>query len=87
MAIFLIVPTLPGDGISKALEAHKLNIPYYPLPHGEFLVSFKGTSKELSDLLGISEGKTGSAIVAAISSYFGRASTDIWEWVQVHWEG
>lgn len=86
MAIFLIVPTetRADSPLEQVIDQHSMN--YYALPAGEFLVSFAGTSRQLSDLLGISEGHTDSAIVAAISSYYGRTSTDTWEWISANWD-
>jgi hypothetical protein len=88
MGVFIIIPTVPKAEIKPALKAAiaAKNLPNYPLVNGETLVAFKGTSKELSDLLEISTGQNGPAIVASIGSYFGRASTDIWEWVAANWD-
>lgn len=88
MAVFIIVPTVPKAEVKPSLKAAIVasNLPHYPLVNGETLVAFKGTSKELSNLLQISEGQNGPAIVASIGSYYGRASTDIWEWVSANWD-
>jgi hypothetical protein len=82
MALFLIVPTVAGVGptIAAALEA-KVPGHHRQLPLGEFLASFNGTSKELSDILGITSGAVGQAVVVSISGYFGRAQNDVWEWL------
>lgn len=87
MSIFVVVPTADSAGIKKALERHKelKEIDYIDLPKDGFLVSYSGTSQELSGLIGISDGSSGTGIVAAISSYFGRAPTNIWDWVQSRW--
>ena len=56
-------------------------------------VSFSGTSIELSEKLGISGSRStpdsnlGSAMVTAVSTYWGRAPTDVWEWVKQRMEG
>jgi hypothetical protein len=84
MAIFTVIPTKDDHKINQALTTAGLN--FYTLPRGEFLVSYKGTSIELSNLLGITDGSQGLAIVLAIGSYYGRASTDTWEWIKTHWE-
>jgi len=89
MAIFLVVPTLPEFAGLKASiqnQQDKGLIKFFELPRGEFFVSFKGTSQELSDVLQITDGTSGSAIVSSVGSYYGRAGTNIWEWVQAHWE-
>lgn len=89
MAIFLVVPTILNSGaLTASMQAQQDQgrIKYFELPRGEFFVSYKGTSQELSDLLLITDGTSGSAIVSSVGSYYGRAGTNIWEWVQAHWE-
>lgn len=90
MAIFLVVPTgNDAQALTSAIHSQQANdsIKYLELPHGEFFISFKGTSQELSDLLKITDGTSGSAVIVLAGSYYGRASANIWEWVNAHWEG
>lgn len=88
MAIFLVVPTGENQGIKKALADNKghSRLDFTELPKGQFFVSFSGTSQELSDVIGISDGSSGTGVVAEVSSYYGRASTAIWDWVKSRWE-
>jgi predicted heme/steroid binding protein len=88
MAVFIVIPTTPKAEIKPSLKTSiaESNLPSYPLINGETLIAFKGTSKELSDLLKISDGTNGPAIVSLIGSYYGRSATDIWEWIAVHGE-
>jgi hypothetical protein len=51
-----------------------------------WLVSDNGTSKEISDKLGFSEGKLGSNVVLSTNGYFGWASNSIWEWAKAKTE-
>jgi hypothetical protein len=48
---------------------------------GQWLISFAGTAKDLSDALGVSQGEVGSAVIIAASGYYGRADNSIWEWI------
>ncbi len=84
MAVFLIVPTIDSTALSGAIAA-KFPGKFYKLPKGEWLVSYSGTSKTLSDELGISAGTSGNALVVSISGYFGRSANDMWEWIQANW--
>lgn len=64
---------------------------FYPDKHlevnsEEWLVAGFGTAKEVSDKLGISEGITGTALVFKMASYYGRASSDIWDWIKTQSE-
>ncbi len=87
MAIFLLVPIEGKENIKSALIANQKNgVDFIALPHDEFFISYAGTSKELSDILGITDGSAGTGVIAAISSYYGRAPTNIWDWVKSRWE-
>lgn len=85
MAIFLVVPTVPKAEIKPELKAKVGAYPHYSLPNGEYLVSFSGTSRELSDALEVTEGKNGTAVIVSVGSYYGRATNDVWEWMSAHW--
>lgn len=82
MGVFLVVPTEAAEAIGKTVRE---NFPSesYSLPRGEWLIAFGGTTRELSDKLGISEGQSGSAIIVSVMNYWGYASKDIWEWISV----
>jgi hypothetical protein len=88
MAIFLIVPIADPHLIERALESLRAGgkLDFLQLPESGFAVSYSGTTEELSTLAGISEGTSGTGVVAAISSYYGRAPTNIWDWIKSRWE-
>lgn len=88
MSMFLIVPINNPAAIEQQLNSFKdsSSLDFIKLPVSGFMVSYHGTSQELSNLLGITEGKSGTGVVASISSYYGRAPTDIWDWVKTRWE-
>lgn len=84
MPVFAILP----EDNSKLEPRIKTIIPhgdYLLLPSGSWLVSYPGTSKELAERLGmaLSEDFITSGIVVAITSYWGRATPDVWEWLQL----
>jgi len=81
MSIFVIFRTQNPEKIAEALN-EQLPDDHLLLQHGEFLVSTSGTAKELSDRLKISDGTNGAAMVFSMANYFGRAPTDIWDWVK-----
>lgn len=87
MAVFIIISTDPDQNNLDSItsELRLLELPSFHLNNGEILVSFNGTSRELSDKLSISDGRNGPAIITAVSSYYGRTSTDVWEWMSAHW--
>ena len=81
MANFIVIPlSTDKESLNKAIS-EKFGNACYCLSNGDWLVSYVGTSKQLSDDLGLSDGETGSAIVINFSGYWGYASNDIWEWL------
>ena len=44
------------------------------------MLSYDGTSRQLSDELDISTGNNG-AVIMNISAYWGFASREVWEWL------
>ena len=54
---------------------------------GAWLLSAAGTSRDISDRLGITGQQLGpSVIVFTISGYYGRAPNNVWEWLKAEME-
>jgi hypothetical protein len=56
---------------------------YLKVAEGEWLLvaPSSSTTKEISDILGITDNSVSQAIVVSTAGYFGRASVSIWEWI------
>ncbi|WP_158935078.1 hypothetical protein [Burkholderia sp. S171] len=87
MAIFAIIgqgdkgsENLPGK-IESAFVGNFLKI-----RDNAWLVASKGTVQEVSDLLEITKGESGAAVVLGVSTYYGRANPNIWSWIKEKWE-
>lgn len=82
MTLLVVIPTESStESLDKKITEMFGNLSYR-LPRGEWLVAYGGTSKQLSDELGISSGEIGpGAVVLAFNGYWGRASTAVWEWI------
>ena len=81
MALFAILAPSDAPGLVQVLEA-RFKDNYLKVGPGQWILSGSGTASDISKLIGISDGQVGtSAIVLLIGGYFGRASTDIWEWM------
>ena len=82
MALFVIIPV---DSTSPNLDTavqSKFGNAAFKLPRGEWLVSYDGTTRQLSDVLQISGGELGvNAVVLAFNAHWGRASASVWEWI------
>lgn len=94
MAIFQVTPLASNaDRLAQAVAATIQEDSRYELPNNAgWLVNFKGTSMELSHVLGLTgqpEGTPatlGSVLITSIISYYGRASADMWEWLKTRFE-
>jgi hypothetical protein len=82
MTIFIVTPINSPETVAKAIS-ERFSQDSYAIPRtSSWLVSFGGTAMELSKELGITDGTAGTGIVASISNYYGRAPTDVWEWMK-----
>ena len=56
---------------------------YRKIGEGQWLVSASGTARELSDRLERASlhNNHGSAVIMRVTSYWGRASNETWEWL------
>ncbi len=87
MSIFaIILQPNPNSGNLPGVIAREYKEDHLQLGQNEWLVADSGTSKEVSDKLGITDGKNGAAVVLEVSSYYGRANNNIWSWIKNKWE-
>lgn len=85
MAVFAVVCLSDSsEQLEQAIRG--AGFEYLRLPSDNFLVQYSGTTKDLSDRLGVSEGTSGNAIVMPVKSYYGRAEATVWEWLEAHWD-
>lgn len=88
MAVLFVTTT---SLFSAALEAAiKQHFPdkFYRMSEHQWLVSAQLTAHQLTDKLGVlsTDSTIGNAVVFSISSYFGRHSPEIWEWLKLNME-
>ncbi len=83
MAIFAVIhqpsalkKELDAEIASKFPDAFKLD------GDAGYLVRAPVDAQSLSAQLGISEGRTGSALVVEVASYFGRGNPNTWTWLR-----
>ncbi|GAB2531212.1 hypothetical protein GCM10027032_17320 [Simplicispira piscis] len=96
MAVYLLTPLSDNIVQARALVEARLGDghgDFLALPNGRgWLISFRGTSVELSNFLGITGFPEGGAptltsvLITSVNSYYGRASSDVWEWLKVRFE-
>ncbi|MBU4233508.1 MAG: hypothetical protein KKD99_11170 [Proteobacteria bacterium] len=86
MSLFAVL--LPAE-TPKLIAAIKEKFPdHYEITSTQWMISTKGTAKQISDTLGVSgkEPPTGDAIILTIAGYWGRAEPNLWEWMKVKME-
>jgi hypothetical protein len=81
MGIFVVFCVGNVAAVRRALQKI-LPENHLEVADGQFLVASQGTAMDLSNRLGITDGENGSAIVFTMGSYYGRASTNIWDWIK-----
>lgn len=86
MTIFAVFAANQPEKLSSAIAKHFPGN-FIMVSGDSWFISSDETSKDVSDKLGVTDGVSGSAIVASVSGYYGRAPTPIWEWVKAKWEG
>lgn len=95
MPVFAVIPLVVDSSLlDMAIEEAFPNVPdRLKLNNGRgWLVVFDGTSKSVCDHIGITgqpkgePGRLGAALVVPFSSYYGRGSSDMWEWLALKLE-
>jgi len=91
MTIFAVLLPYPQPVIVKTI-VDKFPTDHLAITETQFLISSSGTAIDISAKLGISDPNnpsappTGTAIIFATSTYYGRASTNIWDWIKAKLE-
>ena len=90
MTVFVILRVADPPRMKAAIAA---NFPddSIELQSDEWLISATGTAQEMAIRLGVNKlegggGETGAAIICSIGNYWGRAATEIWEWIKTKME-
>ena len=83
MQLFVVVASSNPEKIATVIRA--IGVTHLEFKKDCWLVAYEGTTRDLAIKLGIRPGTTGSGLVCSISTYSGRASPEVWEWLKVHW--
>jgi hypothetical protein len=82
MTIFVIFRVVDPPKMEAAIQRAFPNN-HFKLDADEWLVSAIGTAKDVSDQLGVTpRDDTGPAMIFSMANYYGRASTEIWDWIK-----
>jgi|SRR5580700_5492884 hypothetical protein len=89
MPVLYVVLSQRPEMDGRVAEAVKTAFPdsfFQMSDRGQWLVVGEGTAREVSNKIGITgvePATIGTSVVFAVSGYFGRASSEMWEWVAV----
>lgn len=89
MPLYLVTPFADPDALARGVEDAISEHDRYLLKSGGWLIRFDGTSRELSDKIGITnatQNPVGSALVVGVAGYYGKAPNDMWEWIKTRLE-
>jgi hypothetical protein len=87
MAIFVVF-RVQNPALMRAAVASAFPNDHMEIGNNEWLISAQGTAKEISDRLGVTDQppgqptRAGNAMIFSMQNYYGRASSDIWEWIK-----
>jgi hypothetical protein len=85
MAAFIIVATRDSDKIKASVEEFFDEASRLELTDDVWLVDYDGTTQLLADKLKIrNKPSIGSGVVFPVTNYSGKASADVWEWLNAH---
>jgi hypothetical protein len=91
MAVFAVLMPTPQPALIAAIQ-RLFPTDCLAITDTQWLISTKGTAIELTAKLGIYDGAEpekpaiGSAIILLVTSYFGRAPSDVWDWLKAKQE-
>jgi hypothetical protein len=80
MAVFAILGTNNLEKLGAAI-ATQYEGQFFKLSESHWFIFDKGTSVEVSNKLGITKEDGLNGVVLGISSYWGRANKQLWEWL------
>jgi hypothetical protein len=83
MVVFAILSPIGDNSALETVIPIQFPNDWLKLAPGQWLVAGKGTAVDVSNKLGISDGQNGVGLVFSVSSYFGRADPNVWEWIRV----
>lgn len=91
MALFAVLMPSPQQKIAETIKS-TFPQDHLALNDTQWLVSTTGTVVELTAKLGIydatqpQKASTGNAVIVAVSAYFGRGPTSVWDWIKAKLE-
>jgi hypothetical protein len=83
MPVFVVIATKNPQAIGEKIYADHPDS-HLKIKDDVWLIDCKSTTRELAEALGMRSGVSGSGLVILMGNYSGRASADVWEWLNLH---
>ena len=83
MAVFAVIQPHTQAPLENTLAEYPQRL---KVREGVWLIAAEGTAQDVSNQLGVTDGKAGSAIILKVSSYYGRTDPSTWDWISANWE-
>jgi hypothetical protein len=80
MDVFVVFRVKPRDGMEAAIRRLYADS-HYALPDGVWLIASSETAKQIGEKLGVGTPDL-SAMIFKMGGYYGRAPTEIWDWIK-----
>lgn len=85
MTIFVVFRVSDPEKMKTAMQSAFPNN-HLQVDTDEWIVSATGTAKDISEKLGVTKGENstvvGPAMIFSMANYYGRATTEIWDWIK-----
>jgi hypothetical protein len=82
--VFIIVGMKNAPAIAAKLK--ELQVPFHELKEDAWIAAYPGTAREFAENIGLRKGEIGATgLVAPMSTYSGRAPSEVWEWLNINW--
>jgi hypothetical protein len=87
MTVFAVLLPTPQPSLAARIE-EKYAGSVFKINDTQYLVSARSTAVEVTEKLGLNlaDAIEASAIIFAVSSYWGRAPTTVWDWIKARME-
>ena len=84
MQVFVAFNISQPEAVKLKIEHHYTRENYYDSGRDSFFIATVGeTTRQLATKIGLGDNNVSSGIVVPVTSYWGRYSTELWEWINV----
>ena len=84
MQVFVAFNLSDRETVRDRIETYYGNNNFYDAGHNCFFIATQGeTTRQLASKIGLGDNDVSKGIVIPVTSYWGRYSANLWEWISV----